>query len=141
MASVLFFSEDVSYRFPDAYRFDSFVHTILRDKGFLLSGLTYIFCSDSHLLEINRSYLDHDYFTDVITFDYSESPMIILGDIFISIDRIADNAQAHQVTFLHELLRVMIHGLLHLMGYDDSTPELREQMHHLENDYLLKFAY
>ncbi len=99
-----------------------------------LVTLTYIFCSDEYLLQINQQYLQHDYYTDVITFPYSNTE--IEGDIFISIDRIRDNAQSLNIPEKTELHRVMVHGLLHLIGYDDKTPELKKLMQEKENFYL-----
>lgn len=98
-----------------------------------IEGLNYIFCSDAYLLDINRTYLDHDYYTDIITFPYKQGKTI-QSDIYISIDRVKDNAQEEGVAFNTELLRVMAHGLLHLIGYDDKSEEkaidMRKQEDH-----------
>ena len=103
-----------------------------------ITSINYIFCSDTHLLSINQQYLQHDYLTDVITFDLRDDTRSALleGDIFISIDRIRENALLHSVSFRRELLRVMIHGFLHLLGYDDRNDELKHQMRRLEDTYL-----
>ena len=89
--------------------------------------IAYIFCSDERILEINKQYLCHDYFTDIITFDYCDG-IIISGDIFISVDTVLSNSKEFGVSFETELLRILIHGILHLCGQDDKTPELRVEM-------------
>lgn len=98
--------------------------------------LFYHFCSDDFLLKINRDYLQHDFLTDIITFPLSTQPQIISGEIFISIDRIRENASNLQTGFKHEFARVLIHGVLHLMGYDDHTDEEKLQMRAKEDYYL-----
>lgn len=100
--------------------------------------IAYIFCSDERILEINKQYLQHDYYTDIITFDYSEDN-IISGDIFISIDTVKSNSLDFGSDFETELLRVIIHGILHLCGQDDKSPELRMEMTRKENEALAKF--
>lgn len=100
--------------------------------GFKTGDIAYIFCSDEKILEINQKYLQHDYFTDIITFDYSENN-IISGDIFISVDTVRTNAMEFGVSFEQELKRILIHGVLHLCGQDDKTTELRRQMTEKEN--------
>ena len=94
--------------------------------------IAYLFCSDKRILEVNNQYLKHDYYTDIITFDYSEGP-VISGDIFISLDTVQSNAVAFNVSTEEELKRIMIHGILHLCGQDDKTPELRLEMTRKEN--------
>ena len=100
--------------------------------------IAYIFCSDERILEINNQYLNHDYYTDIITFDYSDTKTIS-GDIFISLDTVRSNAADFGVDFEQELKRIIIHGVLHLCGQDDKTPELRKQMTEKENDALEQF--
>ncbi len=101
----------------------------------VLGDLTIIFCSDDYLLEVNREHLDHDYYTDIITFDYSIFP-IVSGDLFISVDRVKENAIDFNVSFEHELHRVIIHGFLHLCGYFDKTNEDELLMRSKENQAL-----
>lgn len=102
-----------------------------------LSQITFIHCSDDELLEINKEYLEHDYYTDIITFDLREDPNEPLeGDLFLSIDRITDNANNLGITFEQELKRVMIHGILHLCGYGDKTPEDIALMREKENYFI-----
>lgn len=100
--------------------------------------IAFIFCNDEKILEINNQYLQHNYYTDIITFDYSEG-QIISGDIFISIDTVKSNAEEFKVSFDNELHRILIHGILHLCGQDDKTPELRTEMTAKENRALQKF--
>lgn len=94
--------------------------------------IAYIFCSDERILEVNNQYLKHDYYTDIITFDYSEGS-IISGDIFISVDTVRSNSEKFEVSFEDELQRILIHGILHLCGQADNTPELRAEMTRKEN--------
>ncbi|MDP4240475.1 MAG: rRNA maturation RNase YbeY [Bacteroidota bacterium] len=101
--------------------------------------IAYIFCSDKRILEVNKQYLNHDYYTDIITFDYSEGT-IISGDIFISIETVESNAEKFKVSFDEELKRILIHGILHLCGQDDKTPEMRTEMTRKENQALEMYA-
>ncbi|MEI8085168.1 MAG: rRNA maturation RNase YbeY [Paludibacter sp.] len=97
------------------------------EYGKKVGEIAYIFCSDARILEVNKQFLNHDYYTDIITFDYTESN-IISGDIFISVDTVKSNAEEFGVTFQAEIQRIMIHGILHLCGQDDKTPDLRLEM-------------
>jgi probable rRNA maturation factor len=108
------------------------------EYGKKTGNIAYIFCSDERILEVNKQYLQHDYYTDIITFDYSEGP-IISGDIFISIDTVKTNAEEFGVSFEQELNRIIIHGILHLCGQDDKTPELRLEMTRKENLAIERF--
>jgi rRNA maturation RNase YbeY len=108
--------------------------TIVLEEKFP-GDISFVFCSDEHLLKVNRDYLKHDYFTDVITFDYSENA-VISGDILISVDRVAENAKEFQHDFIHELFRVMIHGVLHLLGYTDQSKSDKNTMTEMENTCL-----
>lgn len=105
--------------------------------GYSIGEMNYIFVDDERLLEMNKAHLGHDYYTDIITFPYQEEP--IVSDVFISLDRIAENADTFQVEFMMELRRVMAHGLLHLLGYDDHTPEDVEMMRQAESNALAGF--
>lgn len=109
---------------------------IIVEHGFLPGELIYFFCSDEKLLEINRIYLRHDYFTDIITFNLSTTPQHIRGEIYVSIDRVGENAIELGKTIENELNRVIIHGVLHLMGYNDDTDEAKSTMRAKE-DYCL----
>jgi len=104
-------------------------------EGFSCGDINFIFCNDEYLLKINKEFLNHDYYTDIITFDYSENK-IISGDLFLSLDRIRENANFFKIPLLDEILRVMIHGILHLVGYNDKNRNERKLMKEKENYYL-----
>ena len=101
----------------------------------ILGELNLIFCSDDYLLEINKEYLDHDYYTDIITFDYTQGE-VLSGDLFISIDRVKDNAKSFEAETKEEILRVVVHGFLHLAGYEDKTENKEKEMRLKEDTYL-----
>lgn len=111
------------------------IQNFIENKSFELGELNYIFCDDSYLLKLNIEFLNHDTFTDVISFDNTIGKLIS-GDIFISIERVAENATKFKVTFLEELYRVMIHGILHYMGFKDTTVDQKLLMRSLENEFL-----
>jgi rRNA maturation RNase YbeY len=110
-----------------------------KNEGKSTGEITLIFCSDEHLLEMNRQYLEHDYYTDIITFDYTEGNEIS-GDLFISIDRVYDNAEQNDVSRLDELKRVCVHGVLHLCGFGDKSDEEARLMRAQEDYYLDKYV-
>ena len=105
-----------------------------------IENLSFIFCSDEYLLKINKNYLTHDFYTDVISFDYTEENLVS-GDIFISIDRVKENAIIFSSSIKDELHRIIIHGLLHLLGYSDKTPRLKAIMKDKEDFYLSLRAF
>lgn len=117
---------------------ESNIEKLVTNEDKTLGDVNYILCSDAYLLDINRQYLNHDYYTDVISFDYCEDN-VISGDIFISVDTVADNAKEYGVTFEKELARVMIHGVLHFVGYNDKSDEEVPVMRAKENQYLSLF--
>jgi len=133
---ITFHIEDIEFKVPNTLKTKRWLKEVVEKEGFSLEGINYIFCSDDYLHKMNIEYLDHDYLTDIITFDNSEDESIIEGDIFISIDRVKDNAQSFNVTFEHELRRVLVHGVLHLCGYLDKTEEEEKMMRSKENFYL-----
>ncbi|MDF7821698.1 rRNA maturation RNase YbeY [Runella sp. MFBS21] len=135
---IQFFNEDIDFKVPQSRITKKWLLNIIEAEGFHLNQLNYIFCSDEYLLKINQQYLEHDFYTDIITFDNSEEDNHIEGDIFISIDRVKENATLHQKTFEEELLRVLAHGVLHLVGYDDLEDEQELQMRAKEDHYLSK---
>ncbi|MDO1446249.1 rRNA maturation RNase YbeY [Rhodocytophaga aerolata] len=135
MASIHFFSEDITFQLKNKNAVRKWLKSVIIYEQHSLLTLNYIFCSDAYLLEINTKYLNHNYFTDVITFDNSSSELLE-GDIFISIDRITDNATKFNSTFDFELFRVMVHGLLHLLGYNDHSDSEIAQIRLKENYYL-----
>ncbi len=114
------------------------ISQIITEEGKKEGEINYIFCDDEHLLQINRDFLDHDYYTDIITFDYVKGK-IISGDIFVSLPRIQENAKELQCEFSFELNRVLAHGILHLCGYQDKTSEQQQLMREKENYFLAKF--
>lgn len=123
MTEIYFHSEEVNLPTPlDEPAIQDWLIALAQEENQEIANLNYIFCSDEHLLHINRDYLNHDYYTDIITFDYSQD-QTIAGDIYISIDRIEENAREYAVGFQEELMRVIAHGCLHLIGYKDKTDE------------------
>jgi rRNA maturation RNase YbeY len=115
-----------------------FLDVIAREEGFSISALVYVFCSDDYLLDINRRFLKHDYFTDIITFDLREDvrSKSLESEVYISIDRVVDNAQSLNVSFEEELCRVVFHGLLHLCGYKDKRKADVAKMRAAEDHYI-----
>ena len=109
-------------------------------ENYNLGDISLIFCSDEYLLDMNRTHLDHDYYTDIITFDYTDN-QIVSGDLFISIDRVRDNATDFNVSFEHELHRVIIHGVLHLCGYKDKSDDEEKLMRTKENNALSMISF
>ncbi len=130
-----YFKEDVA--FPDLKRriINAWIKKVIDSEGKICGNLSFIFCSDDYLLEINRKYLNHDYLTDVITFDYVNGN-VIEGDIFLSIDRIKENSKEYNTTFKSELERILIHGVLHLLGYKDKSKADKDLMTFKEDIYL-----
>ncbi len=115
----------------------AWIRSVAADYNKRLGEITYIFCDDERILEVNKEFLQHDYYTDIITFDYSAGNTIA-GDIFISLDTVKSNAEEVGVTFEEELHRIIIHGILHLTGQGDKTPETRAEMTNKENKALAK---
>jgi rRNA maturation RNase YbeY len=130
--SIRFFNEDVN--FPDIRKrvVSAWLKEIISLHDKKVGDISIIFCSDSYLLDVNKQYLEHDYFTDIITFDYVEGNMIS-GDIFISVDRVLENSKLFKVSFSEELHRIMAHGVLHLLGYKDKCDEDKVMMTEKEN--------
>ncbi len=139
MPKINFFTEDISFNLKQKNLIRNWIKKVILSKGAKLTEINYIFCSDEYLKEVNIEYLNHDYYTDIITFDNSEKENCIEGDIYISIDRVRDNSQQFGKTFENELQRVIIHGILHLIGYGDKTEEEAEQMRQEEETSLLFF--
>lgn len=131
------FSEEVKSPKITKSLITSIAKIISIDENVKFLNINIIFCNDNYLLAINKEYLQHDYFTDIITFDYRDNELIS-SDIFISIDRVLENSQLLNVSYNRELQRVIIHGLLHLSGYEDDTPEKRKNMSIREDYYLEK---
>ena len=111
----------------DERKVTKWIKAVAADYGFAVGNINYIFCSDERELEVNRQFLGHDYYTDIITFDYSTASTLN-GDIFISLDTVRSNAEQLNIPFDNELRRILIHGILHLTGQGDKTPETKAQM-------------
>lgn len=123
----------------DFRKVEQWVKSVAAQYGYSVGELNYIFCDDEKILAVNREFLQHDYYTDVITFDYSTRTRVN-GDIYISLDTVASNAAQEGASYLHELHRIIIHGLLHLTGQADKTPETKAQMTAKEEDALAKIS-
>ena len=132
------FHFESDYRILDLSEYSDWVARIIESEGFTQGDISYIFYTDEKLLELNQEYLKHDTFTDIITFDYCDGKMVS-GDIFISTDRVKDNARAFEVSFENEMKRVMSHGLLHLLGYGDKTDEETVVMRAKEEEKIKMF--
>ena len=131
---ILFHFENDDFELSGKERLSSWLLQVIKDEGKDIESVNYIFCNDDQLLEINKEYLNHDYYTDVISFPYSLSP--IQGDIFISIDRVKENALQFSSGFDKELHRIMVHGLLHFIGYNDKDELAKKEMTMKENYFL-----
>jgi rRNA maturation RNase YbeY len=138
MGKITFYSEDVAFTLPQKRLYKAWIEQTAASHGKTVGELSFVFCSDSFLLEMNKTYLQHDYFTDIITFDYSEKNTIS-GDLFISVDRVKDNASKIGVSLQNETQRVVIHGVLHLCGFKDKKKTEVEMMRKMEETALLSF--
>jgi probable rRNA maturation factor len=136
MAAINFFTEDTDYRLKNKLLLKRWIKDTITAEGYRLEELNYILCSDAYLLQINQQYLNHDTYTDIVTFDNSEKQGYITGDIFISVERTQENAQKYQVAPETELHRVIIHGALHLLGYKDKKTADKKLMTLKEDEYL-----
>lgn len=136
MHNINFYNYDESEHTIDE-EIESWLDKCVEDMGLEIEQINYIFCTDEELLEVNKTYLNHDYYTDIITFDLRESTEDpFLADLFISLDRVNDNASTNNISNSLELKRVMIHGILHICGYSDKTPEDTAVMREKENHYI-----
>jgi len=133
--TIRFFNEQITFRLKDKRAVSAWIKFSIVKAGLEAGQINFIFCSDPFLLKINRKYLDHDYFTDIITFP-NNSEDRTSGDIYISIDRVRENAVAFRSEFINELHRVMIHGILHLLGYNDKHKADQRRMRSMENKIL-----
>ena len=132
---VSFHNQSIKFTLKGKSSLRKWIEAVAAAESFITGDIAYVFCTDNELLEINIEHLNHDTYTDIITFDYTEDSMIS-GDIFISIDRVKENAVKFKTTFDNELHRVMIHGVLHLCGYKDKTKAQSELMRQKENTAL-----
>jgi rRNA maturation RNase YbeY len=135
-ASIRFFAHNIKVSLNNRAILKEFIEKIFRDHGKRLKALNYVFCSDAYLLEMNKEYLSHNFFTDIITFDLSENKNEITGEVYISIDRVRDNAFNEGCWLKEELHRVIFHGALHLCGINDKTTAEQKQMRKNEDLYL-----
>lgn len=136
MASINFFSEKTRFKLSHPQKTASWIRSVVKNEGKTLNSLNYIFCSDEYLKEINIQFLKHRTYTDIITFNYNPSETEIEGEIYISIDRVRENAREFESDFQTELHRVIIHGVLHLIGYNDKTKADKIEMRKKEDSSL-----
>lgn len=139
-SKVCFYYSGVKFSFPERGKLKRFIESIFKREKRSLQSINYIFCNDKALLKINQDFLKHDYYTDIITFDLSESSQVV-AEIYISIDRVRDNARNLGVSFQKELQRVIFHGALHLCGYKDKTKADSLKMRDKEDYYLKSYSY
>lgn len=132
------FHYETDFKLKHEIKFADWVSRVITSENCYPNQIDYIFCDDAYMLGLNQKYLSHDTYTDIITFDYSQAVQIS-GDIFISIDRVKENASNLEVSFEEEVLRVMSHGVLHLMGYDDKSKQNRAHMREKENEKIRMF--
>jgi rRNA maturation RNase YbeY len=135
---IQFCSEDITFSLKEKLKHKAWLNEVAKQEGKKILELSYVFCSDDYLLQINQEYLNHDTLTDIVTFDNSEDPKKIEGDIFISIDRVKENGEKLG-TSETELDRVMVHGLLHLLGYKDKKKEDKALMTEKEDFYIKQY--
>ncbi|MET0573761.1 MAG: rRNA maturation RNase YbeY [Pedobacter agri] len=136
MPAISFFTESVRYNLPQKLKVKKWIKATIEKEGFELQELNFIFSSDEYLLGINQQYLNHDTYTDIITFDNSDVEKQIVSDIFISIERVKENAKTFKTNEFDEVCRIMIHGTLHLLGYKDKGKAAKTLMTQKEDEYL-----
>lgn len=136
---ISFENEDVELKLKNKLILKKWIKQVAESYGFKTGDLTYIFCSDDRILEVNRQYLQHDYYTDIITFDYDEDG-VVSGDMFISVDTVRTNAEQYAPSFDDEIHRVIIHGVLHLCGLKDKAPDDEKKMRAAEEKALAMLA-
>ena len=132
---VRYFSEDIKFDFKGRRTNNKWLSAVAENEGKKIGDVNVIFCSDPYILEVNKKYLGHDYYTDIITFDYCEGKTLS-GDLFISVDSVRDNASFYGSSFEDELHRVIVHGVLHLIGFDDHTDKEKKKMRSKEDQYI-----
>lgn len=138
MKSLINFYTQTEFNLEDKISHKNWLEAVAESEGKTIGHLSYVFCMDNELLKMNREYLNHDTLTDIITFDYTEDNCIS-AEIYISVDRVQDNAKDFDVAFEEELRRVMVHGLLHCCGYEDSSDQLKAEMRILETKKMKLF--
>lgn len=139
MSVVKFHTVDVNPALKQKTKLKLFIKTLFTSERKELAALIFIFCNDEYLLSLNKQFLQHDYFTDILTFDLSKNNNGIIGEIYISVDRVKENAANNDIIYLDELRRVIFHGALHLCGYLDKIEKEKALMTRMENYYLEQF--
>lgn len=134
--AINFFQEDIEFVLPRKLKIKKWLNMLAKGEGYTIKSLNYIFCSDEYLYEMNLSYLQHNTYTDILTFDTGEDGNVLEGDVFISIDRVRENAANQKLNFSQELSRVLCHGLFHLCGFGDREPEEITLMRNKEDEAL-----
>jgi len=137
---IRFFTEGVDYQIREKGKIRSWVERAVEKEGYEPGELNFIFCTDKYLQKINRKYLNNRLLTDVIAFNFSEREHVVCGEIYISLERVRENAKKYKQTIMMELKRVMIHGVLHLMGYNDHNEQEIETMREKEAYYLAEYS-
>jgi len=137
--TIHFHYENIDFQLSDESKYLNWVKMVFEENKARYATINYIFCDDEYLLDVNHQYLNHNYYTDIISFPYAEHPEPVSGDIFISVDRVKDNAVTIGVTFENELRRVMAHGILHFLGYKDKKVEDQKMMRSKENEMIHLF--
>ena len=135
---VRYYNDSTTYRLREKRKVAAWLKMVAEQEGYTLGDVTYIFCSSEVHRKMNVDFIGHDYFTDIITFDYSDrkGTRVVSGDIFIDVETVADNARIYGATARQEMLRVVVHGVLHLCGQKDKSPRVEKQMHRKEDKYL-----
>ena len=136
MPSINFFSEQIRFKLSNPRKTTSWIKSAIKKEGCVLNSLNYIFCSDEYLKQINVQFLNHKTYTDIITFNFNPTEGEIEGEIYISIDRVRENAKTFETSFQTELHRVIIHGVLHLIGFNDKSKTEKATMRKKEDSYL-----
>ncbi|MEY4455795.1 MAG: rRNA maturation RNase YbeY [Bacteroidota bacterium] len=134
--TISFNKADANATLANRVALKSFIEKRVKKEGYTIDSLTYVFCSDKYLLKINKDFLSHDYYTDIISFDLSEVPGQLIGEVYISVDRVKDNAKTHGTSLKEELHRVIFHGALHFCGYKDKKPSEAKKMRQMEDAWL-----
>jgi rRNA maturation RNase YbeY len=137
--SISFNKADKNATLANRTALKAFIEKAIKKEGLHIETLQYIFCSDKYILGINKSYLQHDYYTDIISFDLSETKGKLIGEVYISIERVKDNAKTHKTSLKEELLRVIFHGALHFCGYKDKKPADIKKMRAQEDKWLKSY--
>ena len=137
--SISFNQADSKVTLANRVALKSFIEKRVKKEGYSIETLTYVFCSDKYLLKMNKDFLSHNYYTDIISFDLSETPGNLIGEVYISVDRVKDNAKTHGTSLKEELHRVIFHGALHFCGYKDKKPADTKKMRQMEDLWLAAY--